>query len=136
GTGTANNATATFTQAGSYTFQVTVTDTAGLTATSSVNVTVNQTLSSIPVSPASATVADGATQQFTASGQDQFGNAMTPTVAWSVSGLCTINSSGLYTAPSTGSGSATVTATSGSLTAMASVTVTPANGNAIGDAGF
>ena len=46
GTNGAKNTTATFSQAGSYSFQVTITDAGGLTATSSVNVTVNQTLTS------------------------------------------------------------------------------------------
>jgi hypothetical protein len=101
-----------------------------LTATSSVSVTVVQTLSGPTVSPATATVAEGTTQSFVAAGQDQFGNPMMTTVTWSVSGAGTINaSSGLYT--STGSGAATVTASSGSLTATASVTtvaVTDAGG--------
>ena len=136
GTNAAKNTTATFTKAGTYTFQVTLTDLGGLTATSSVSVTVNQTLTSLTVSPNSITVADGATQQFTASGKDQFGNAMSVTPTWSVSGLGTISSSGLYTAPSTGSGSATVTATSGSLSASAGVTVTATTtGNIAIDAG-
>ena len=42
--------------AGNYTFQVTITDAAGLSVTSSVNVTVSQTLTSIVVSPGTATV--------------------------------------------------------------------------------
>ena len=46
GSNTAKNTTATFSQAGTYTFTVTITDPGGLTATSSVSVTVNQTLSS------------------------------------------------------------------------------------------
>ena len=51
-----------------YSLQVTVKDQGGLTVTSAVTVTVNQTLTSIVVSPASATVAPSATQQFTAIG--------------------------------------------------------------------
>ena len=127
GTGSANNATATFTQAGSYTFQVTVRDTAGLTATSSVTVSVNQTLTSLAVVPSTTALNDGGTQQFTVSAKDQFGNAMTPAVTWSVNGLGTISSSGLYTAPSTGSGSATVTASSGAISGTAAVTVSSSN---------
>ena len=49
---TAKNTTATFSKAGSYTFQVTITDDGGLSTTSSVTVTVNQTLTSITVTPA------------------------------------------------------------------------------------
>ena len=51
GSNAAKNTTATFTEAGNYSFQVTITDPGGLTATSSVNVTVNQTLTAIAVSP-------------------------------------------------------------------------------------
>ena len=44
GTNAAQNTTATFSKAGTYNFQVTMTDPGGLTAASSVTVTVNQTL--------------------------------------------------------------------------------------------
>src|SRR5262249_55613421 len=71
------NTTATFHHAGPYTFQVTAKDAGGLTATSSVRVTVNQTLTSIVVSPASVVVATGATRQFTATARDQFAVALT-----------------------------------------------------------
>ena len=57
GTNAAKTSTATFTKAGSYSFQVTIKDQGNLTVTSAVTVTVNQTLTSIVVSPASATVA-------------------------------------------------------------------------------
>lgn len=124
GTGSSNNTTATFTQAGSYSFTVTVKDTAGLTATSSVNVTVNQTLSSIAVSPASASVAVKATQQYAATARDQFGNAIStqPSFTWSTSGG-TISSSGLFTASTVG-GPYTVTASSGGKSGTANVSVT------------
>ena len=72
GSNAAKNTTATFSKAGSYTFQVTVTDGGGLTVTSSVNVTVSQTLTSITVTPVTPALASHATQQFTASGLDQF----------------------------------------------------------------
>ena len=68
GSNAAKNTTATFSKAGSYTFQVTITDAGGLTATSSVTVTVNQTLTSIAVTPATPALASHATQQFTAAG--------------------------------------------------------------------
>jgi hypothetical protein len=125
GTNAAKTSTATFTRAGSYAFQVTVKDQGNLTATSAVSVTVNQTLTSIVVSPASATVATAATQQFTASARDQFATALTtqPTPTWSVSGGGTISASGLFTAGATAGGPFTVTAASGSVTGTASVTV-------------
>ena len=56
--------TATFSKAGSYTFQVTVTDPGGYIATSSVTVVVNQSLTSIKVIPATVTLAAGGQQQF------------------------------------------------------------------------
>ena len=89
-------------KAGNYSFQVTITDAGGLTTTSSVNVTVNQTLTSIAVAPASVTLHAGAGQQFTATAQDQFGAALTtqPTFIWTAT-AGTINTSGLLTAPNT-----------------------------------
>jgi hypothetical protein len=127
GTSAAQNTTATFSQAGSYTFQVTITDPAGLTAISSVAVTVNQTLTSVTLTPGTATVPDGGTQQFTATALDQFGNSLAaqPSFSWSVpSGIGAVNSGGTYTAPSSGTGSAAVGATSGAVSGTASVTVT------------
>jgi len=125
GTNAAKNATATFTQAGNYTFQAMITDPGGLTATSSVTVTVSQTLTSVTVSPASAILNGNGTQQFTAMAKDQFGTAFTtqPTFTWAttVSGG-TISASGLFTAPA-GSASGSVTATSGSMVGSGSVTV-------------
>jgi PKD domain-containing protein len=62
GTNAAKNVTVTFNKAGSYTFQVGIKDQSGLTTTSSVGLIVNQTLTRISVSPASVTLANGATQ--------------------------------------------------------------------------
>jgi O-glycosyl hydrolase len=126
GANAAKNTTATFTKAGSYAFLVTIKDAGNLTATSSVSVMVNQTLTTITLSPTSASIATSATQQFTASGFDQFSFAlsMQPTFTWSVSGGGTINTSGLYSAGTT-AGTATVSAASGSVNGTASVTVTP-----------
>ena len=129
GTNAAKNTTATFTKAGSYSFQVTVRDQSALTATSSVTVTVNQTLTSIVVSPASASVNTSATQQFTATARDQFATALgtQPSFTWTVSGGGTISSAGLFTAGSTAGGPFTVTAASGGVNGTASVTVTAVN---------
>lgn len=128
GSNAAKNTTATFGRTGAYTFQVTIRDAGGLTAMSSVSVTVNATLTSIAVAPASATVSNGQTQQFTASARDQFGQPLSaqPVFSWSVdaSGIGTISGSGLYTAPASGTGSATVRATTGSVSGTAAVTVT------------
>jgi hypothetical protein len=126
GTNAAKNTTATFSHAGAYTFTATISD-GSKSVTSSVQVTVNQTLTSLRVSPASATVANGATQQFSATALDQFGVALTTQLSftWSIDagGLGTVNSAGLYTAPATGTGAATVRATSGGISATASVSV-------------
>src|SRR5207249_11535054 len=67
GTNAAKSSTATFTQFGTFTFQVTVADQDGVTVTSSVVVPVQQHAASVVVSPASATVAPNGTQAFAAS---------------------------------------------------------------------
>jgi len=129
GTNAAKNTTATFSRAGVYTFQVTIRDAGGLSVTSSVSVTVNQTLTSIAVTPASVSLSNGGTQQFSATGRDQFGVnlATAPAFAWSLaSGIGSVSSAGLYTAPATGSGAASVRVTSGTVSATAAVTVVAA----------
>lgn len=124
----ASTTTATFYDAGTYTFAATVTDPSGLTATSDVTVTVNQTLSHLLVSPNPAIVRDGTTQQFTATAEDQFGHVMTPpTLTWTLtSGSGALTATGLYTAPITGTGPATVQVSSGGFSATASLTYGPA----------
>ena len=125
GTNTSKQITATFARAGAYTLRVTVSDGTN-TSSSDVNVTVNQTLTGITVSPATSTVDLNGTKQFAATAYDQFGVAMAtqPTFTWAkASGVGAISSAGLYTAPAA-AGSASITATSGSVTsAAASVTV-------------
>jgi hypothetical protein len=86
GTNAAKSTVATFVMAGEYTFEVTIADAHGATVTSTVVVTVNQTLTTIVVSPPSAIVAPGATQAFTAAGSDQFGNPLAISPVWSVTG--------------------------------------------------
>jgi endonuclease/exonuclease/phosphatase family metal-dependent hydrolase len=119
------NCTATFSKAGAYTLQATIKDSAGLQTTSSVSITVNQTLATVSVSPASVSVATGSTQQFIASGRDQFGAAKSAAYTWSVTGGGSITSSGLFTATTIG-GPFQVKAQSGTRFATASVTVTSA----------
>lgn len=83
------------------------------------------TVSSIVVSPSSPVIHTGASQQFIATGIDQYGNplASQPTFTWSVaSGGGTISSAGLYSAGTTPS-TAQVQATSGSVSGAASVSV-------------
>jgi rhamnogalacturonan endolyase len=127
GTNAAKNTIATFTAPGTYNFQVTVVNPAtGATFadTDSVSVTVNQALSSIVVSPASVSLNEKATQQFTATAKDQFGASLPsqPTFTWSATSG-TVDASGLYTAPFA-SGNFRVTATSGVVSGNASASVT------------
>lgn len=131
GTNAAKTTVATFTKAGCYTFQVTVKDAGNLTATSSATVTVSQTASGITISPASMTLDTSAKQQFSAAVLDQFANAIpSMPVAWSVSGNGTINTAGLFTA-GTAAAAATVSASSGTITGTASVTVQTAGKSVI-----
>src|SRR5262249_39709197 len=100
-----NNVTATFFKAGSYTFQLTATDSYGVSSTQTVSVTVQQPLTSVSVSPATASIRVSRTVQFLATALDQFGNPLLvqPAFSWTlVSGPGKISSSGLYTGTSTG----------------------------------
>ena len=103
---------------------MTITDAGGLTATSSVSVTVNQTLTAIAVSPPAASLNAGGTQQFTATGKDQFGVALAaqPTFTWGTT-AGTISAGGLLTAPTTSVSSGTVTASSGTVNGTATFAV-------------
>jgi hypothetical protein len=85
GSATASSTSVTFAMAGTYQFQVTVTNAYGISSIGAVTVTVQQTLSSISLSPSSVTLNNGQTQRFTATASDQFGNVMTtqPTFMWS-----------------------------------------------------
>ena len=126
GTNAAKSCFATFTKSGSYTITATIKDAQNATVASSVTVTVNQTPTAVLVTPATATIAINATQQFTATANDQFGTAMSPqpTIAWTVNGGGTISTSGLFAAGLAAGGPYTVTATAGSKSGNASVSVT------------
>ena len=76
GTNSSNNTTATFQAAGSYTLQVSIQNSDGLTTTSGIAVAVNPTVTKVTVNPPSATVVSHSNQQFTASLVDQFGKPM------------------------------------------------------------
>jgi hypothetical protein len=124
GSNAADNTTVTFHAAGTYTLLVTLKDPAGLTATSSVTVTVNQTETYLSLTPGTVTLIDGRTQQFTAKALDQFGTALArqPTWSWAVaSGAGSVSSTGLYTAPASGTGASSVRATAGGLSVTATV---------------
>ena len=127
-TNAAKNSTVTFNKAGNYTFQVTIDDGANQ-ITDTVSVTVQQTLTTITLTPATITLNENATQQFTATGKDQFGDPLTaqPTITWTLaSGVGSLDSSGLYTAPY-GTGAATVQAANGAVSNTASITVVNAS---------
>lgn len=128
GTNAAKSTTATFTKAGSYSFRVTIQDAGNLTATSSVNVTVNATLTAITVSPNSATVQPAQIQSFGATAKDQFGATINPapSYTWTVTGGGSINNSGIFTAGGSVGGPFTVSATASGKSGTAQVTVTAA----------
>jgi hypothetical protein len=126
GTNAAKNSTVTFNRAGAYTFLVTITDSGGLTTTSSVNVTVQPSLTSIVVTPATVTLAFGAKQQFSAQALDQFSQplATQPSFSWSkFSGRGSITRKGLYTAPSSGTGTAVIQAAASGKAGRATITI-------------
>src|SRR5205823_14873872 len=102
----------TFSQAGTYTFQVTVTDQDGFSTTGQVTVDVQQGAASATVAPGSPTLDPHGTQAFTATLYDQFGDAVTaqPAFDWAVNGGGVIDAAGLFTAGSNGGGPFTVTA--------------------------
>ena len=113
---------------GSSAGSATVTATLGaISGNTSVTVT-GVTLNSIAVTPATATIGEGGTQAFTATGSysDSSTQNLTTSVTWSSSlnTVATISAIGIATG--NGGGTATITATIGSLTpATASVTVDP-----------
>ena len=128
GTNAAKSATATFTQVGSYTLTVTIANAMGGMITSSVPVTVSQTVMYVAVSPTTETLATGQVQPFpfTAIAVDQFDDLFSPSPAftWAATGDGTVSGTGLFTAGTT-PGSASVTASAGSVTSLAAaVTVT------------
>ena len=113
---------ATFSKAGDYHFQVTITDAGGLSTTSAVTVTVAQTYTGVSVTPASPRVTDKQTDQFAAAAVDQFGDPMQqqPAFAWSLAAGSpgSVDAGGLYTAPDAGVGDVTVQAAAGGLSGM------------------
>jgi hypothetical protein len=123
GSTAANDTTVTCTEAGTYGVAVTIEDAAGLSVSTTANVVVTPTLTSIVLSPNAASVLVGATQQFNPLALDQFGQALAnqPVFAWSAS-AGTVSGSGMFTAAGT-AGTCTVTAASGSLTGTATVTI-------------
>ncbi len=116
---TAENATAFFASAGSYTFHVSISD--GVhTATSSMSISVSQALATIVATPLSASISSAGTQSFMATGYDQFGNVLAtqPSFTWSVVGngnAYSIGSSSGVLSTAATAGSYIVTASSGTV---------------------
>jgi hypothetical protein len=124
GTNGARSTTATFSQAGTYTFLVTLTDANGKSITSSVDVTVVQTLSGLWVSPGQVNIGNGDPVQLAAVAYDQFGQSMNnqPPITWSVvNGPGSVDNTGLY--QSTDTGTALVAASAGDVQASVEVDV-------------
>ena len=127
GTNAAKVTTATFARAGAYNFLVTITDADGLSITSSVAVTVNQTLTSNQRHSGEC----NAERERATSVRRHRLRPVRPRPSppsrrftWSDTGVGSVGASGLYTAPgSGGAGSATVTAAAGGVSAAAAVTV-------------
>ena len=117
--------TATFSSAGTYALTAKVTSATSISFVLSANVT--QTLTSIVVTPNTASLSTGTTQQFAAQALDQFKHAMQtqPAIVWSASGG-TISTAGLFTAPGSAA-SDSITAKSGSVSGTATVTVSAAS---------
>jgi hypothetical protein len=125
GNNAAKNTTVVFDRAGSYLFQVTITDRGGRGVTSTVGVSVGQALAGVVVSPGTATVRPRRGVQFNALALDQFGQAVAaqPAFTWEVAGAGKVSGTGLYTAPNRTHGSAVVTASAGGVGGTAAVTV-------------
>jgi hypothetical protein len=121
---------------GNYGLTAVAGDSLGNVGTSAVvNVTVVGPLAQIGVTPASATVAPGGQQQFSATGADLLGDTLNaqPAFVWSVSGGGTIDSNGVFTAGSAVGGPFNVVAASGGITGTASVSVVAVGGGTIGN---
>lgn len=93
-------------------------------------------LTSLIVSPQTTFTSSGVSKQFSVSGLDQFGNAitLTNTTDWSVDNAnATIDSDGLFS--STTKGSYTVTATNSGISKSTTIEVYPGNTNLTNEAG-
>ena len=124
---TSPTTTATFSEAGHYIIQVQVFNLQGLSATSTLELDVNQTPSSIVIAPPHKTLHTGDTQQFSASYADQFNQIITdsaPSVTWNTTGGGVIDSTGLLTADTAAGGPYTVSAGDGNLAGNATLWVT------------
>jgi plastocyanin len=127
-----NAVSRTFATAGTYTYECTNHN--NMTGTVVVQGGAAPVFTSLSVTPATPSIAVGATVQLTATPLDQNGSAMTGLPAPSFSsgspGVATVSSTGLVTGVAAGSATITASVTAGSITKTATslVTVTPQSG--------
>ncbi len=112
----------------------TITATSGTVSGSATVVvtTATSVLTTINVTPATATVAIGSTQAFTAATLDQFGGPILAPVTWTSSNVAvgTVDAGGVFRPA--GVGSALITTTSGTVSGSATVTVTSTGLTSVG----
>jgi hypothetical protein len=121
GTNAAKNATVTFSRAGTYVLRCTIANTISAFATTNPG-NVAQVLTSIGVTPNNVTISVIDSQTFTATGLDQFGEAMNLTsVTWTSTGG-NISGAGTFQSGTLGN-NIRVTATSGAIAGSANVNV-------------
>ncbi|MBC7782921.1 MAG: hypothetical protein H7144_03700, partial [Burkholderiales bacterium] len=123
----AKNTIATFATEGVYVFRVVITDAGGAVTSSGVAVTVIPTPTAVAMTPVTGVLPQSGKIILFATVTDQFAQPMEnpPAITWSIDagGIGSINQAGQYTAPASGSGTATVRATAGALSGSAVITV-------------
>lgn len=137
GVNAAKSTVVTFVEPGSYSFQVEVRDTYGLTTTGTTSVTVVSTLTTVTVTPPGSTINPGTSRTFTAACFNQFGQTYTPVPTWSWTrsgGGTIVSTTGVLTASSTPGGPYTVTATGGGKSGQTTFSVGTASPIAHGQA--
>jgi len=126
GTNAAKAVTATFYAAGSYTFRATITN-GDQSVTSDVVVAVEAMFTGIAVTSSRSALHFDDQEQFTATAQDQFGNALAtqPEFTWSLGedSAGGISADGLFTAQGEGAGVAAVRASANGVTGVAAVDI-------------
>ena len=131
-----NTATATITSAGLATGVATGSTTIRATSGSisgSTNLTVTATLVSIAVTPANASIAQGATQQFTATGtySDNSTQNLTSSVTWSSTNTAAATITGAGLATGVAQGTTTIRATSGSISGSTTLTISSSSSSGL-----
>ena len=124
GTNAAKNTVATVAAPGDYLFTATITDSNGALTSATVPVSVVPTAACVVVAPAAPMLGIHGSQAFTASVRDQFSAVLAaqPALVWSATGAGTIDANGTFTAGAT-SGSATIIATSGTISGQSVATI-------------